>query len=146
MRKKPTGRFNTDSFTPSEAPNHHSKDCAAHTVPCCCVGGSAVSDSLWPNGLQPTRLLCPWNSPGKNTGVGSHSLLQGIFLTQGSNPCLLHCRQVLYHLSHQGSQLCLIPLTERMTSAISVNSHCTFELVGYFMFNLQFWFCSQRKP
>ena len=51
----------------------------------------------------PARLLCPWNSPGKNTGVGSHSLLQRIFLTQGSNPGILHCRWILYHLSHQGS-------------------------------------------
>ena len=51
---------------------------------------SVMSDSLQPNGLQPTRLLCPWNSPGKNTGVGCHSLLQGIFLTQGMNLCLLH--------------------------------------------------------
>ena len=50
-----------------------------------------------------TSFLFPWNSPGKNTGMGSHSLLQGIFLTQGSNPGLLHCRQILYHLSHQGS-------------------------------------------
>ena len=55
------------------------------------------------HGLQPTRLPCPWNSPGKNTGVCSHSLLQGIFPTQGSNMGLLHCRQILYHLSHQGS-------------------------------------------
>jgi len=39
--------------------------------------------------LQPTRLLCPWDSPGKNTAVGCHFLLQGIFLTQGSNLCLL---------------------------------------------------------
>ena len=53
--------------------------------------------------LQPARLLCPWNSPGKNTEVGNHSLLQGILTTQGSNPGLLHCRQILYHLSHQGS-------------------------------------------
>ena len=45
----------------------------------------------------------PWNSPGKNTGVGSHSLLQGIFLIHGLNPCLLHCRQILYYLDHQGS-------------------------------------------
>ena len=44
--------------------------------------------------------------PGKNTGVGSHSLLQGIFPTQGSNLGLLHCRQILYHLSHQGSPIC----------------------------------------
>ena len=47
--------------------------------------------------------LCPWNSPGKNTRVGSHSLLQRIILTQGSNPSLPHCGQILYHLSHQGS-------------------------------------------
>ena len=67
-----------------------------------CVTHSVVSDSLWPHGQQPTRLLCPWNSPGKNTGVGSHSLRHGIFLTQGSNPGLLHCRQILYHLSYWG--------------------------------------------
>ena len=44
-----------------------------------------MSDSLWPHGLQPTRLLCPWDSPGKNTGVGCHALRQGIFPTQGLN-------------------------------------------------------------
>ena len=64
--------------------------------------GSVVSDSLQPHGLQPTRLLCPWDFPGKNTRVGCHFLLQGIFPTQGSNPGLLHFRQMLYHLSHQG--------------------------------------------
>ena len=46
------------------------------------------------------RLLCPWDSPGKNTGVGSHSLLQGILRTQGLNPGLLYSRQILYHLNH----------------------------------------------
>ena len=50
-----------------------------------------------------TRLLCPWNSPGKNTGMGHHCLLQGSFLTQGSNLGLLYCRQILYCLSHQES-------------------------------------------
>ena len=54
---------------------------------------------LRPHGLQPFRLLCPWNSPGKNTEVGYHSLLQGIFPLQGSNLGLLHCRQILYHLN-----------------------------------------------
>ena len=44
----------------------------------------------------------PWDFPGKNTGLGSHFLLQGIFMTQGLNPGLPHCRQTLYHLSHQG--------------------------------------------
>ena len=48
---------------------------------------------------ESTKLLCPWNAPGKNTGVSCHSLLQRIFLTQGSNPGLLHCRQTIYHLS-----------------------------------------------
>ena len=46
---------------------------------------------------------CPWNSPGQNTGVGSLSLPQGIFPTQGLNPGLLHCRQILYQLRHKGS-------------------------------------------
>ena len=49
-----------------------------------------MSDSLWTHGLYPARLLCPWDSPGKNTGVGCHFLLQGIFLTQELNPSLLH--------------------------------------------------------
>ena len=57
-----------------------------------------VSDSLRPHGLYN-----PWNSPGQNTGVGSLSLLQGIFPTQGLSPGLLHCRQILYQLSHKGS-------------------------------------------
>ena len=59
---------------------------------------SVVSDSL-----QPSGLYSPCNSPGQNTGVGSLSLFQGIFPTQGSNPGLPHCRQILYHLSHKGS-------------------------------------------
>ena len=59
---------------------------------------SVVSDSL-----QPCGLYSPWNSPGQNTGVGSLSLLQGIFPTQGSNPGLPYCRQILYQLSHKGS-------------------------------------------
>ena len=46
------------------------------------------------------NILCSWNSPGKTTGVSSHSLLQGIFLIHGSNLGLLHCRQILYCLSH----------------------------------------------
>ena len=62
-----------------------------------------MSDSLRPHGLQPTRLLRPWDFPGKSTRVGCHFLLQGIFPTQGSNPGLPHCRPMLYHLSHQGS-------------------------------------------
>ena len=71
--------------------------------PCVCVYSgllfscSAVSNSLQPHGLWPTRLLCPWDSSGKNTGVGCHALLQGIFPTQGSNSHLLRCRRILHH-------------------------------------------------
>ena len=49
--------------------------------------------------------VLPWNSPGKNSEVGCHSLHQGIFPTQGQNPSLLHCRQILYRLSHKGNSL-----------------------------------------
>ena len=54
---------------------------------------------LQPHGLQPARLLCPWDSLSKNIGVGCHFLLPGIFLTQGLNPGLLCCRQILDQLS-----------------------------------------------
>ena len=56
---------------------------------------SVMSDSLWPHGLW-----SPWNSPGQNIGVGSHSLLQGLFPIQALNPGLPHCRQILYQLNH----------------------------------------------
>ena len=65
------------------------------------------SCSLVSNSLQPHGLHSPWNSPGQNTGVGSLSLLQGIFPTQRSNPGILHCRQILYQLSYQGSPIIL---------------------------------------
>ena len=59
---------------------------------------SVVSDSLRPHGLY-----SPWDSLGQNTGLGSLSLLQGIFPNQGLNPSLPHCRWILYQLSHKGS-------------------------------------------
>ena len=65
------------------------------------VSYSVVSNSLWPP--EASRPLCLWDSPGKNTGVDCHSHFQGIFPTQGLNSGLPHCRQMLYHLSHQGS-------------------------------------------
>ena len=74
---------------------------------------SVVSNSLWPHGLYKesdttewlnwSGLYNPWNSLSQNSGVGRRSLLQGIFPTQGLNPGLLHCRQILYQLSHKGS-------------------------------------------
>ena len=73
----------------------HQRSCVTnascpHPVRASLVSRSVVSDSL-----QPARLLCPWHSPGKNTGVGCRALLQGIFLTQGSNPHFLHFRWIL---------------------------------------------------
>ena len=62
---------------------------------------SVVPNSLQPYVLQLTRFLCPWDFPCKNTGMGSHSLLKGLLLTQGSNPTLPCCRLILYCLSHQ---------------------------------------------
>ena len=56
----------------------------------CVYACSIVSDSLRPHRLEPTRILCPWNLPGKNPGAGCHFLLQGIFLAQGSNLHLSH--------------------------------------------------------
>ena len=61
-----------------------------------CQVASVVSDSLRPYGLLPARLLCPWDSPDKNTGVGCHAFLQGIFPTQGLNPRFLLGRWILY--------------------------------------------------
>ena len=60
---------------------------------------SHVQTLCEPHGLQPARLLCPWNSPGNITGVGCPFLLQGIFSTQGSNSGLPHCRQIFYCLN-----------------------------------------------
>ena len=64
-----------------------------------CLAASVVLNSLQLHGLEPTRLLCL----GQNTGVGSHALLQEIFLIHRLNPGLLHYRWILYHMSHQGS-------------------------------------------
>ena len=74
------------AFVPAQVPRN---------MPLCLV----VCDSLWPVGLPPIRLLSPWDFPGKDTGVGSHFLLEGIFLTQASNPGPQHCRCILYPLS-----------------------------------------------
>ena len=74
-------------------------------VMCMCVR-AVVSDSLQPRGLKPSRLLYPWDFPGKNTGVNVHFLLQGIFQAQGLNLCLLHLlywQSILLPLCHLGS-------------------------------------------
>ena len=68
-----------------------------------CVSRSVVLDNLWPLDCSPPGSSVHGIFPGRSTGVGCHFLLQGIFPTQGSNPALPYCRQLLYHLSHQGS-------------------------------------------
>ena len=79
-------------------------------IMCACSVTSVVSDSMWPYGLQLTRLLCPWDSPGKITGVGCHFLLQGIFLTQGWSLSLLHWQVGSLPLAPPGQPLRIIPV------------------------------------
>ena len=91
-------------FSPWRTTNTLVAGSSSRNCPCVCLVAQLCL-TLRPHGLQPARLLCPWDSPSRNTGVGCHALLQGIFPTQGSNPGLLHCRQILYQLSHQGSPI-----------------------------------------
>ena len=86
-----------------QAPYSRKKSPWAIGLCACLLSHSFVSDSLQPHGLWPTRLLCPWNFPGKKTGVGGHFLLQGSFLTQGWNLHLLHWQVDSTPLSHLGS-------------------------------------------
>ena len=86
---------------------------------CYCLVAQSCPTLFQPHGLQPTRLLCSWDFPGKNTGVGCHFLLQGIFLTQGLNLCLLHWIVGFLPLSHQESPL------ERYQERKSSPSHLT---------------------
>ena len=93
----PVGWFLLQTIFPTQGSN-----------PCLLLGRQILFHWKWKflncvRFLRPHGLYSPWNSPGQNTGVGSLSLLQGIFPTLGSNPCLLHCRQILYQLSHKGS-------------------------------------------
>ena len=70
---------------------------------CCCCCFHSSPNLLRPHELEPTRLLCPWDFPVKNTRVGSHFLFQGIFPTQGLNLRLLHWQADSLPLSHQAS-------------------------------------------
>ena len=92
------------------------------------VSCSVMSDSVQSHGLYSARLLCPWDFPGKNTGVSCHSLLQEIFPTQGLNPGLLHCRQILYCLSHQCEHGCKGSLdVEVQRNGVSLDGKTTFQ-------------------
>ena len=76
------------------------------------------------------RLLCPRNSPDKNTGLGRHSLLQEIFSTQRSNAGVLHCRQILYHLNHQGGLINIYNNINIQTYVVSPCNTFTYAVVG----------------
>ena len=88
-------------------PTRNSSRSAVLKFLCVCVCMcSVMSDSLWPHGLQLTRVPCPWNFPDKNTRVGCHFILQGTFLTQGLDlhlPCLLHRQADSLPRCHLGS-------------------------------------------
>ena len=77
------------------------------------VSHLVVPESLWPHELYSTRLLCPWDFPGNNTGVGCHFLLQGIFPTQGSNPSLPHCMLFLYLWDIKEAHLSIVLLLQQ---------------------------------
>ena len=105
---------------------------------CALLTVSGVSSSLLPHGLQPARLPCPGDSPGQNPGVGCHAPLQGILPTQGSNPGLLHCRQILCHWATweapQGEKL-----RQKSNWGSSSDVYVILALVYHHLFC---WFCS----
>ena len=127
-----------DRVSAESSPSEVSRETFCLCLPSCCLllfSHSVMSDSLRPHGLSPTRLLCPWHFPGKSTGVSCHFLLQGIFPTQGSNPCLLHCRRILHRWATRKAHLLVshVPniwgplLWKRVaihSSWVTVSSHC----------------------
>ena len=108
--------------------------CSQHTqplpwafMPVWMLHCSVMSESVWPFGLQPARLLCPWDSPGENTGVGCRFLLKGIFLTRGSNRsllCHLHCRQILYGWAT--GEACALCVSTQWILAALLEERCGF--------------------
>ena len=87
---------------------------------------SGFFSSWQPHGLWPARLLCPWDSPSKNTEVGCHALHQETFPTQGSNPCLLH------HLHLQVGSLPLAPPAAKLReNQKNVSCLCTGEVFSF---------------
>ena len=134
--------------------NKHMKRCSTSLALCAVLSHSVVSDSLRPHGLQPCRLLCPWDSLGKNTGVGCHDLLQKIFPTQGSNPGLLYLPfeppekgillgQILKIIRTRSSFLCLFHFLPSgigmsITIIIYLSHHCIWEAGALLSFSTGF--------
>ena len=96
----------------------------------CCLVTQSRPALLRPHGLQPTRLLCPWVSPGKNTGVGCHFLLQGIFLTQGLNLHLL----LLLHWQAESLPLCHLGINFQKLFVICVILAMKYKINGFLIF------------
>ena len=90
-----------------------------HTTECCCLVFTSCLTLLWPHGRWPAKLLCPWDSPGKNTGVGCHFLLQELFPIQGSNPHLLHWQADSLPLSSREA-----PITECYSAIKRITDVC----------------------
>ena len=114
-------------------------------------GGGGLVAKLCPNLVTPwtARLLCPWDSSGKNTRVGCHFLLQGIFLTQESNLALLHCRQMIYQRIYEGSPymnmcvymyihtcMCIMQISTAAIALMSVPDHEAIVDTDYFLLPL----------
>ena len=101
-----------------------------------CPGLCSVAQSCLtlcdPMDCSPPGYSVQWVSPGKNTGVGCHALLQGIFPTQGSNPDFPHCRWFLYHLSHQGSPILSmgLPKYSKVEWCINIPLFQSLKLIG----------------
>ena len=97
--------------------------CSSETITVLLIGysesesRSVVSNSLWPHGLY-----SPWSSPGQNAGVGSLSLFQGIFPTQGSKPGLLNCRRIVCRLSHNHSIVNWLCCCRRQVTSVMSSS------------------------
>ena len=102
---------------------------------------SVMSDCLPPHKVQPARLLCPWDFPGKNIGVGCHFLYQGIFSTQGSNPSLLHWQANSLTTEPPGKTLLVICTLKQFFTSSSIErnlvliclSFCTVNWMAIFL-------------
>ena len=94
--------------------------------------------TLQPRKTLAGQVLCPWNSPGKKTGVDCHSLLQGIFATQGSNPALLHCRQILLPSEPKD----VLIKTEHLDTETCTEGEVPVQMKWQ---KLRWWFCKSRN-
>ena len=104
-----------------------------------------MSDSLQSCGLQPTRLFCPWNSPGKNPGVGCYALLQGIALTQGSNPRLISAALAGGFFTTSAPWEAFTPVYLQLfvfIVCLSINTFIYFQLIWFLCFKC--FFCQQQ--